>query len=315
MRGGNVSDDPDLRSQLERIASAVGDPPEHGLERVAARRHRRLRRRRGAVATAAVLAVLATGTALIDRAGDRPESVTASESATPAGAPAEVPDRVEVRCEPTGIVIPVASVRPQRDGLHIRVINDLGTPTTVQVENPGQWNSGEIAVGVGISNRTQPVPPGELRIGCYINGKLQRRSVNLVDPTGIYRTPELGCDDAVRMGPLPVDPSKANLIEAARLALEPRLTEPDEHAGRDAVGAVRGYPAQRLVMETDDPVVQFTREGRVIAFAHVRGADGAPDPPWTTVERAEVCPSYIREATTTTQAPATTRTTAAAPAG
>src|SRR5262245_21532888 len=134
MRGGTVSDDPDLRSQLERIAAAVGDPPEHGLERVAARRHRRLRRRRGAVATAAVLAVLAAGTALIQRAGNGPEVVTASESATPAGAPAEVPDRVDVRCRPTGIDVPVASVRPQRDGLHIRVINELGKPTSLQVE-------------------------------------------------------------------------------------------------------------------------------------------------------------------------------------
>jgi hypothetical protein len=312
-----VSDDPDLRSQLERIASTVGDPPEHGLERVAARRHRRLRRRRGAVATAAVLAVLATGTALINRAGDGPEAVTASESATPAGAPAEVPDRVEVRCTPAGIDVPVASVRPQRDGLHIRVINELGRPTTIQVEGPDRWSSGFIRVGVEVTEVEQPVPPGELRIGCDINGMLQFRQVDLVDPTGIYRVPRLECEDedaAEVLENLPVDPASAdNLPAAARSALEPYLTVPNESAEPVSISAVRGYPRQRLTVETEDPVVQVTRDGDVIAFAHVRGADGAPDPPWTTVETAEVCPSEVTGEPATTQS--TTTTTAAAPAG
>ena len=123
-----MTDDKDLRSELERLASSVGDPPEHGLERVAARRHRRLRRRRGAVATAAVLAVLAVG-ALADRAErrDRTDTVTSSEAATrPRPRPSSCPAQVQVRCDPTGIVVPVASVRPQRDGLHIRVSNSLG---------------------------------------------------------------------------------------------------------------------------------------------------------------------------------------------
>jgi hypothetical protein len=291
-----VSDDHDLRSRLERLASFAGDPDEQGLDRVAARRHRRLRRRRGAVATAAVLAVLAVGVPLISRGLDGDSaSVTASESAPPAGEPAEVPRVVEVRCEPTGIVVPVASVRPQRDGLHIRVVNHLPVATVVEVEGSG-WSSGEITVQPALSQLRQPVPPGELTIGCVINGEVQRRRVELVDPAGYYTEPELACDEAEveTLTDLPVDPAASSIIAAARQALRTHLVD------GDAVGPPRGYPGQRLSDPTADPTVQVVRDGDVVAFAHVRGDDGAVEPPWTTVVEADLCSSALATASTTT---------------
>jgi hypothetical protein len=301
-----VTDDHDLRSRLERLASSAGDPPEHGLDRVTARRHRRLRRRRGAVATAAVLAVLAVGAPLISQGlDDDRESVTASESATPAGAPAEVPRMVEVHCDPGGIVVPVASVRPQRDGLHIRVHNSLPAATTVAVEGD-DWGSGDIPVPPGVHDLRQPVPPGPLTIGCDIGGATERRLVDLVDPAGYYRAPELACDDADRttLRDLPVDPANRNIIAAARAGLGPYLVD---GTADDAIGALRGYPAQRLSDATDDPVVQVVREGEVVAFAHVRGADDAVTPPWTTVVEADVCGAVVAT-TPTTDATTTTST-------
>jgi hypothetical protein len=289
-----VSDDHDLRSRLERIASTAGDPSEHGLERVAARRHRRLRRRRGAVATAAVLAVLAVAAPLISRGlDDDRESVTASETARPAGAPVEVPRIVEVRCEPAGIVVPVASVRPQRDGLHIRVVNLLPSPTVLEVV-AADWSSGEIDVLPGVSEVRQPVPPGPVTVGCDIAGDFQQRQVDLVDPGGYYEVPQLGCDDAesTRLQNLPVAPESNNIIAAARLGLGAHLVE------GDAIGALRGYPAQRLGDPTDDPVVHVVRDGKVIAFVHVRGAGGAVAAPWTTISEAEVCTAALAPADT-----------------
>lgn len=291
-----MSDDHDLRSELERIASTVGDPPEHGLDRVAARRHRRLRRRRGAVATAAVLAVLAVGVPLISQGlDDDRESVTASETASPGGPPAEVPRLVEVRCEPTGIVVPVASVRPQRDGLHIRVYNSLPAATTIEVEG-NDWSSGDVEVQRGVSEVRQPVPPGELTIGCDIAGAMERRSVDLVDAAGLYQEPALACDeaDAAMLEDLPVDPPSNNIIAAARAGLSAHLVD---GTADDAIGAPRGYPAQRLGDATDDPTVHVVRDGDVVAFVHVRGPDGAIRAPWTTIEAVEVCRSVL--ATTT----------------
>jgi hypothetical protein len=291
-----VSDDPDLRSRLERIASAAGDPPEDGLERVADRRHRRLRRRRGAVAAAAALAVLAAGAALIseDTAGDR-ASVTASESAPPRGRRVEVPRTVEVHCTPTGIDVPVASVQSRVDGLHIRVHNTQAIPTTLVVESD-RWSSGEIVLDPGVHAVRQPIPPGQLTIGCSIDGVMQRRRVDLVDPGGHYTEPTLDCDDdgAVVLRDLPVAPVTHDIVVAARAALHDHLAGGSEDT---LVTAVRGYRAQRLGDATADPVVQVGRDGAVVAFVHVRGEGGAPHPPWTTVPEAEVCRSVLRDPT------------------
>jgi hypothetical protein len=258
-----------------------------------------------------VLAVLTVGVVALAERRDRHDTVTASDTARPAGAPAELPREVEVLCDPTGIVVPVASVRPEHDGLHITVVNSLGAPTVLQVDGDG-WRSGDIEVPPGSSDVRQPVPPGELTIGCAIAGEMQRRRVDLVDSDGYYQVPELSCDqaDAVTLPDLPVTvPQATNIIKAARSALHPYVTGGTEN---DEIDALRGYQSQRLGYATDDPVVQVTRAGKVIAFVHVRGADGATSAPWTTVSEAEVCSSVLTAPPTTE---ATTSTTASPPVG
>ncbi|HET6951755.1 MAG TPA: hypothetical protein VFI47_15345 [Acidimicrobiales bacterium] len=283
-----MSDDQDLRSRLERLASSAGDPPEHGLDRVTALRHRRLRRRRGAVATAAVLAVAGVTAALIGRNLDDGPSVTASETAHPGAASVEVPRIVEVRCEPSGIVVPVASVRPQRDGLHMLVVNDLGSPTTVVVSSP-DWASGPITVPTGVTEVTRPVPPGSLTIGCDIAGRRERRQVDLVDPAGYYQEPELDCDEADRtvLTDLEVAPATMYLGTAVRQGLDGRILE------SDTIDAVHGYPVQQMSEPGDDPVAEVARDGDVIAFAHVQGPGGSFVAPWTTLWKVEACASAL----------------------
>jgi hypothetical protein len=96
-----------------------------------------------------------------------------------------------------------------------------------------------------------------------------------------------------------------NIFDAARAALDRHLVD---GTGDDAIGAPRGYPAQRVGDATLDPSVQVSRAGDVIAFASVRGEDGAVEPPWVSVE-ARVCSSLVVEADpddTTTTTPTTT---------
>ena len=183
---GGVTDDHDLRSRLERLASSAGDPPEHGLDRVAARRHRRLHRRRGAVATATVLAVLAAAVSLISESlREDPDTVAADdETDVPADAPVEEPKLVEVRCEPTGIVVPVASVRAQRDGLHLRVLNSLGVP------HPRHGGVQPLGLRRGPRRRPQQGvrPAGAAgRAGDRLRDQrdLRKRRVDLVDPPAL----------------------------------------------------------------------------------------------------------------------------------
>jgi hypothetical protein len=297
-----VTDDHDLRSRLERIASSAGDPPEHGLEQITARRHRRLRRRRGAVATAAVLAVVAVITSLIGRSlADDPATVTASETDDATAAAVEVPRSVEIRCEPTGIVVPVASVRPQRDGLHMLVVNNLPSPTRVGVTS-AEWASGPIPVPSGVTEVVQPVPPGAVTVSCDIAGDPERRRIDLVDPSGLYREPQLDCDQADRteLTDLEIAPAEMSLGPAVRRGLAGRMLD------SDTVDAIHGYPSQRITTDTTDPVVEVARDGEVIALVHVRGADGSAAPPWTTLSEVDGCASALAPTTSAPTGPGTT---------
>jgi hypothetical protein len=283
-----VTDDNDLRADLERLASSVGDPPEHGLELVAERRHRRQRRRRGAVATATVLAVLSAAALSLTQRTERRDTITRSDQVGPVVAPPELPSLVRVLCTPGGIEVPVASVRPERDGLHIEVTNSLSGPTVLVVDGGG-WSSGEIEVPPGTSTVRQPVPPGQLTVGCGIGGRIERRRVDLADAGGYYQIPELACAqrDVVTLEDLPVDPDDAHsMTAAARGALEPLLVPSSDGFG---VGAVRGYQSQRLSDPTADPELQVTNDGGVIAFVHLRGEAGAASAPWAVASVVEVC--------------------------
>jgi hypothetical protein len=256
-----------------------------------------------------VLAVLAATLSLIsDSLRDDRETIQAENRAdVPGDAPAEEPRLVEVRCEPTGIVVPVASVQAQRDGLHLRVINSLGVPTHVTVDGD-HWHSGDVPVEGPTKEFVQPVPPGQLEIGCEINGSYQARRVDLVDPQGYYREPELACD-ASELQPLhdlPVEPSAGRIVDAVRLGLGDRMLE------GDAVLAVRGYIDQGMSDPTKDPQATVWRDGQYVAFVHVRGADDSGIAPYTSISLVQACPGALElPATTTTSSTATTTPTSA----
>ena len=293
-----MSDDPDLRARLERLASTAGDPPERGLDRVAARRHRRLRRRRGAVVTAAALAVLLGGVSLVVDGGPGDDQVAVSPARRPTGAAAQLPDTVDVHCTPTGIEIPVASVRPQRDGMHVRVYNELAKPTEVSVVKEDEWvGRHEFRPGRIPGTMVQPVAPGTLRIGCDIDGRPDSLTVELVDVHGYYREPALDCpseDEELQLGDLGTTSGDKSMSTTTRAALESMGFRVEDLE----VGAVRGYTSQHLGDPTDDPTVQVDRQGDTVAFVHLRRADAGRDASWQAVT-IKGCQSFLSEATAT----------------
>jgi hypothetical protein len=291
-----VSDDPELRARLERLASTAGDPPERGLDRVAARRHRRLRRRRGAVVTAAALAVLLGGVVLVTGGGPDDNQVAVSPAGRPSGAAAQLPDVVDFHCRPNGPVIPVASVRPRRDGMHVRVFNELATPTEVRVVKEGDW-TGRRTFDPGMGSMVQPVPPGTLRIGCVITGQERSLTVELVDVHRYYDEPSLECptdDSEVEDTDLRGAQPDTSMSTTTYNLLRSKGFQIDELV----VGPVRGYPSQRLGDPTDDPKVQVDRRGDTVAFVHLEKPDDQPDTPWS-ARLIDGCQSFLAEATTT----------------
>jgi hypothetical protein len=302
-----VNGDPNLRARLERLASNAGDPPERGLDRVAARRHRRLRRRRGAVVTAAALAVLLGGVSLMMGGSPDDDHVAVSPARRPSRAAAQLPDTVEVKCTPRGIDIPVASVRPQRDGMHLRVINGLATQVEVRVVKEDVWTGRQSFPIGGVGSMTQPVPPGSIQIGCFGAGVADSNTVELVDVHSYYTEPSLECpeDEQVRMTDLrgaEADRSARSMSTTTRKALASQGFDVDQLDPRP----VRGYLSQRFSDPTDDPMVQVNRRDGddPVAFVHLRRTSDQPDASWKAVA-IDSCQSFFLEATSTESTAAT----------
>jgi hypothetical protein len=281
---------------LQQIAASAGDPPEHGLDGVAARRRRRKRQRRGAAATAMTLAVaLALGAPTL--IGNDHHDVTASDDVRSAPQRAQLPDVVNIACAPGGIDVPVATIRPQADGLHLRVVNMLERPTDVWVESEDAWVSGDIEVASGTTELVQAVPPGVLTVGCRIGGDEQRRQVDLVDVDGIYQQPALDCDedDQVTLEDLPVLPADEparSYVVATRAALGPvaewssgvEVTEPRGYPEQGFYGGSGLQPSTEVVVDDDETV----------ALVYLAGEDPeAPaTPPWTVATQVDVCRDF-----------------------
>jgi hypothetical protein len=299
----------DLQLLVAQIAASAGDPPEHGLAGVAARRRRRKRHRRGAVATAMTLAVVAAVVAPFALRDDE-HDVTAADSASEGAERAQMPDTVQLTCAASGIDVPVGSIRPQSDGLHLEVFNDLPGPTRVWVrataeDDPEQpvWDSGPIHVERGRHELVQPVPPGVLTVGCRIGEVEQQRQVELVDVDRYYKPPELSCDEDERavLSDVAVpdnasgEPARSYVV-ATRAALRP-LTLWDET--EVSVNEPRGYPDQRFGGWSYQPMTAVVDgDDDTVALVSLSGDDEeAPAAaPWTRVPRADVCTSFLNDA-------------------
>jgi hypothetical protein len=307
------TDAQDLQLLLEQIAASAGDPPEHGLDGVAARRRRRKRHRRGAVATAMTLAVVvALATPVVF--GDDGHDVTAADSVSAEPQRAEMPDTAQLTCARTGIDVPVASIRPQTDGLHIDVFNRLPASTQVWVQAEDEdggdmvWDSGPITVEPGYLDLVQPVPPGVLTVGCRINGVEQKRQVELVDVHGIYETPGLACDEDDRTAladvEVPAAPSAElahSFVVATRTALRPLTHWDDDDV---EVSAPQGYPDQRFGSWSYQPMTQVVKDDQTVALVYLTGDTVAAPAasPWTRASEVDVCKDFLNEAGLAAQA-------------
>lgn len=304
-----------LRDYLDKIAANAGDPPEHGLDGVMARRRRRTRHRRGAVATAMALAVFGVVALPWVTGQQREHDVTAASPTGEPGQNPEMPDVVELICSRAAIDVPVASIRPASDGLHLDVVNELGTSTDVWVvaDSSPSWSSGRFSVPTGTSSLVLAAPPGPLTVGCDTGDSDQQRQVDLVDADGVYESPELSCpeDERLRLDQVfPLEQPTSVLSNVPRDALgEERLPYSDQ------TKAFTGYEDGESTWDSPavEPVVRVVRDGDTVALVHVAGEDGAdaggeaaasvsaddpaaipatPEPPWTSVVALDYCPAF-----------------------
>ena len=220
--------------------------------------------------------MLLGGLSLVMDGGPDDDQVAVSPARRPSRAAAQLPETVEVRCTPTGIEIPVASVRPQQNGLHVRVFNNLVTPVEVRVVKEAVWTGRQsFAAGV-VGTMVQPVPPGSIQIGCFAAGVADSNTVELVDVHSYYQKPELVCpsgDEATEITDLRGAESDRSMSTTARKGIASQGLQVKDLD----FGPLRGYPTQRFSDPTDDPMVQVSRDGDTVAFVHLQRADDRLD--------------------------------------
>jgi hypothetical protein len=165
----------------------------------------------------------------------------------------------ELTCDgsTTTALTPVVAAQP--DGVHVRVTNTSSLDLSLQIEGIGGDNA-----PVGEHESVLPLAPGEVRLRCVdpasdAGSPGEYVTVEVVDPAGLYVSPELECTSVVGMTPEYPEGwmgYRGDPVEAARVLLT-GLLESD-------VVERAGYP------QSSEPIVRIVREGAVVGRVHLR---------------------------------------------
>jgi hypothetical protein len=165
----------------------------------------------------------------------------------------------ELTCDGSTTTLLTPRVAAQPDGVHVRVTNTSSLDLSLQVEGVGGDNA-----PVGERESVWQLAPGEVRLRC-LDPAVDAGSpggyvtVEVVDPAGLYVSPELGCASVVGMTPEYAEGwmgYQGDPVEAARVLLT-GLLEGD-------VVERAGYPG------STEPIVRIVREGAVVGSVHLR---------------------------------------------
>lgn len=186
-------------------------------------------------------------------------SACGQEAARPAveppPAPAPLPDVAVIRCEETGARVTTPKVRPQRDGVHLRVAVETNAELAFAVEDPRGGGGGFDVPGAAVLD----LHPGPVRVSCYDPrredpSEIPGESLEIVDEEEIWVSPRLDCSRVVS--------EVADYVVGARGTSGPPLDAARSFAEEQGLtGTVEpaGYP------EWETPVYRVVRDGKVVA--------------------------------------------------
>lgn len=154
--------------------------------------------------------------------------------------------------------IETPAVKSQRDGVHVRFVNETGEDLSFSIDDPTEGGMGSGAPR-GTSTHVVDLHPGTASIACYDafaedGGKVPRAPLEIADEDGIWISAKLDCtasftgtSDYVAGVPGDADP-----LEAARQALASYMQPAD-------VVELAGYP------DAATPLYRLVRAGEVLA--------------------------------------------------
>jgi hypothetical protein len=181
-------------------------------------------------------------------------STQGSESEAP------LPDVARVVCRageaPT---IQTPAVKPQRDGVHIRFVNETGKDLSFDIEDPSEGGVGADAPQ-GTSSQVADLHPGTVSISCYDaytedGSEVAKAPLEIVDQDGVWISTRLQCASEFAFSQT-VDYAsdargKPDPLAAAREALEGYMQQGD-------VVEPAGYP------RTPERIYRLVRAGAVL---------------------------------------------------
>jgi len=254
--------DDELRARLVESLNRAPTPQPGDIDDVA-RRARRLRIRRRVLGSAVALgiaAALALPLALLlPLRGSEP---------TPSSVGSNLPpDVAEVVCEPAGLRVLTPVVRPQQDGVHVRVRNTFEETASFGLRAISGGGQGDGAPP-GVSELIFPVAPGDLIATCSPGNADHgdprwKAPLEVLDPAGLFVPYAVQCGTGRVMaqimdyGPGAHGP-QGDPVQVARDSIE----------GLESTDVVEraGYPSERD--STEEAIVRVVREGRVIFAVH-----------------------------------------------
>jgi hypothetical protein len=198
------------------------------------------------LALAAVLGLAACGS------GESPGAEPRAEEE-----PAALPNVARIVCRAAGPpVIEARTVKPQRDGVHLGVVNETGADLTLVLPT---MSTGAPA---GTSTQIVDLGPGELTVACAAPDTLgdvepPTAPLEVVDEDGIWVSTLLDCPDqfsSVADYAVGARGKTSDPVEVARNALEGYGLEPDDVLER------AGYPDAQVVR------VRLVRDGEPLAI-------------------------------------------------
>jgi hypothetical protein len=197
------------------------------------------------VALVAALGLTACGSV------EEPEATPRQESG-----PAALPDVARIVCKAGGPpLIEPPAVKPQRDGVHLEIVNETGSDLTLGLP---LLSTGAPA---GTSTQVVDLGPGEFTVTCsgpetLADGEPPDAPLEVVDEDGVWVSTLLDCPDqfsSVADYAVGARGKTSDPVEAARNALEGYGLEPDDVLER------AGYPDAEVVR------VRLVRDGEALA--------------------------------------------------
>ena len=142
-----------------------------------------------ALLVSAIVGCAPTGAPISPRDAPAPSTLAQpSPAATATISPVEAVVELQVLCDGTRIDVPAPVVRSQPDGVHLRFLNPSGRELTYAIDGPLGFGMGDSIPAMG-GAVVFTFGPGtyDLTCGDY------RSSFGVVDPDGLYASPELLC--------------------------------------------------------------------------------------------------------------------------